>query len=245
MNVLISNDDGIFSEGLIALANALGKKHNIYIYVPDGNRSGFSRSMNFHKDIVVKKSKIGDFNEVFTVSGTPSDSVRIALTYFLKDIDIVVSGINLGSNLGNDIFYSGTVNACFEANLCGYPAIAFSNIAQKNFNFSGAIDFIEKHFDRLVELSAKDYTLNVNIPNLNYNEIKGVKFCKSGVCRYTDGYIKIKDDTYQLVGTPIPPTEDDYDTDVYYSHNGYVSITPVVHKVLSEEYLEKFKGIEF
>lgn len=247
MNILISNDDGIFSEGLLALANVLNKKHNVYIYVPDGNRSGFSRSLSFHKDIVVKKVEKEGFNEVYTISGTPGDAVKMALTYFLSDvkIDLVVSGINLGSNLGNDIFYSGTVNACFEANECGYPAIAISNIAQNSFNFDGIVEFLDKNFENLVKIADKSYTLNVNFPNLPYEKIKGVKFCKTGVCRYTDGYIKINENTYQLVGTPIPPSEDEIDTDVYATHNGYVSITPVIHKVLSEEYLEKFKDFKF
>ncbi len=247
MNILICNDDGIYSEGLIALANVLNKKHNIYIFVPDGNRSGFSRSMSFHKNIVVKKASLEGFKNVYTVSGTPGDAVKIALTYFLSDvkIDLVVAGVNLGSNIGNDIFYSGTVNACFEANDCGCPAIALSNIAHKNFNFDGTIKFIENYFDKLINISSANYTLNVNIPNINFDEIKGVKFCKTGVCRYTDGYTKINENTYQLVGNQIPPTDKDIDTDLYFTYNGYVSITPVVHKVLSEEYLEKFKDFEF
>ncbi|MBO5926429.1 MAG: 5'/3'-nucleotidase SurE [Clostridia bacterium] len=245
MNVLICNDDGIFSEGLLALANVLKKNHNIYIFVPDGNRSGFSRSLSFHKDIVVKKVEYNGFKEVYTVSGTPGDAVKIALTNFLTGIDIVVSGVNLGSNLGNDIFYSGTVNACFEANELGYKALALSSVAQNDYNFNGVTEFIEKYFDKLANLADKGYTLNVNVPNIDFDKIKGVKFCKSGVCRYADEYIKVAENTYQLVGNPIPPTEKDFDTDVYYVHNGYVSITPVVHKVLSEEHLEKFKNIEF
>lgn len=246
MNILISNDDGIFSEGLIALANVLKRKHKVYIFVPDGNRSGFSRSLSFHKDIIVKKVDLDGFNEVYTVSGTPGDAVKIALSYFLTDvkIDLVVAGVNLGSNLGNDIFYSGTVNACFEANECGYPAIAFSNVAHGDYNFDGTVKFIENYFDKLFKISSNQYTLNINIPNINYDEIKGVKFCKTGVCRYTDGYNKINVNTYQLVGKPIPPTDNDIDTDVFFTYNGYVSITPVVHKVLSEEYLEKFKDIK-
>ncbi len=246
MNILISNDDGIFSEGLIALANVLNKKHNIYVFVPDGNRSGFSRSLTFHKDIVVKKVELNGACEAYTVSGTPVDAVKMALTYFLvdKNIDIVVSGVNLGSNLGNDIFYSGTVNGCFEANECGFPAIAISNISHGDYNFDGVTRFIENYFDKLVELASKDYTLNVNIPNINFTELKGVKFCKTGVCTYTDGYTEVGEGVYQLVGEPIPPSEKDFGTDVYYTNNGYVSITPVVHKVLSEEHLEKFKDLK-
>ena len=246
MNILISNDDGIFSEGLYALANVLKRKHNIYIFVPDGNRSGFSRSLSFYKDITVKKVAVDGFENVYTVSGTPGDAVKIALSYFLTDvkIDLVVAGVNLGSNLGNDIYYSGTVNACFEANECGYPAIALSNIAHGNYNFDATIKFIENYFEKLINIASNKYTLNVNIPNINYCDVKGIKFCKTGVCRYTDGYNKINENTYQLVGKQIPPTDDDKDTDLYFTYNGYISITPVIHKVLSEEDLEKFKDFE-
>ena len=86
MNILISNDDGIFSEGLYALANVLKRKHNIYIFVPDGNRSGFSRSLSFYKDITVKKVDVVDYENVYTVSGTPGDAVKIALSYFLTNV---------------------------------------------------------------------------------------------------------------------------------------------------------------
>ncbi len=246
MNILISNDDGIFSEGLLALANVLNKKHNIYICVPDGDRSGFSRSLSFHKDMEVKRVKLEGCKGAYTVSGTPVDAVKFALTHLYKDIqiDLVVSGVNLGSNLGNDIFYSGTVNVCLEANELGYKAIALSNVAHSDFNFNGAITFIDRFFDKIVDLTDKNYTLNINIPNVNFEEIKGVKFCKTGVCRYTDGYIKTSKNCYRLVGEPIPPTDNDFDTDVYYTYNNYISITPVVHKVLQEEQLNKFKEIK-
>ncbi len=245
MNILICNDDGINSEGLLALANVLKKKHNICIFVPDGNRSGFSRSMSFHKNITVLKSSLEGIDEVYTVSGTPADSAKIALMYFKNDIDLVVSGINLGSNLGSDILYSGTVFACFEANLSGYPAIAFSNIALSNYDFESNSKFIEDYFDYLVSISSKKYTLNVNMPNVKYSEYKGIKFCNPGVCRYSDGYVKVDDKTYKLIGKPIPPTDKDYGTDIYYSYNNYVTISPVVHSVKSNYYLKKFKDIIF
>ncbi len=229
----------------MALANVLSKKHNICIFAPDGNRSGFSRSMSFHKNFTVLKQNDFELCEAYTVSGTPSDACKIGLTYFKQDIDLVVSGINLGSNLGSDIFYSGTVNACFEANLSGYPAIAFSNIALENYDFNSNCKFIEEYFDYLVSISSKKYTLNVNMPNVKYSDIKGIKFCKPGICRYSDGYVKVDDITYKLIGKPIPPSKKDYGTDIYYSYNNYVTITPVVHKVNSDYYLKKFKDIIF
>ena len=83
------------------------------------------------------------------------------------------------------------------------------------------------------------------MPNCSFSNYKGVKFCKPGVCRYTDGYVKVKETTYKLICKPIPPSEKDYGTDVYYSFNNYVTVTPVVHTVKSDYYLKKFKDITF
>ena len=245
MNILICNDDGIFSEGISALASVLKKNHNLTIIAPDGNRSGFSRSMSFHKEIkVIKQENFGDI-EAYSLSGTPADCVKFALTVLDKKFDLVICGINLGPNLGNDIFYSGTVNACFEANLMGIPTMAFSNVALKNFNFDGCTKFLENSFSKLLLMCDSSYTLNINIPNVDFSSIKGVKICKSGDIQYSDGYIKIDETTYKLVGEPIPPTEKDFGTDVYYASLGYVTITPVVHSVINDKIFDKLKEFEF
>lgn len=245
MNILICNDDGIFSKGLLSLAKILYNKHDLTIVAPDGNRSGFSRSMSFHKEIKVIKQKVFNDVEAYSLSGTPADCVKFALTTFNKKFDLVVCGINLGPNLGNDIFYSGTVNACFEGNLFDIPAIAFSNVAFKDFNFETCERFISNNFDKIVKMSSKEYTLNINIPNIEYKNIKGVKICKSGDIQYSDGYVKIDEKTYKLIGEPIPPTDKDLGTDVYYSYLGYVTITPVVHSIINEEIFNKLKEFEF
>ena len=245
MNILVCNDDGIFSEGILTLANILREKHQITVFAPTGNRSGFSRSMSFHKDVEIKKVDLIDGIECYSVSGTPSDSVRFALTKFGKKFDLVVSGINGGPNLGSDIYYSGTVNACFEANVENIPAIAFSNVALSHFKFDENAKIISKIFDKLLKVSSGSYTLNVNIPNLPENEVKGVKFCKAGVCKYSDGYIKTGVDTYKLIGEPIPPTEKDFGTDVYYSSKNYVTVTPLCPNVNLDGVLNALKGEEF
>lgn len=243
MNILVCNDDGVFSEGIITLANLLKENNNVTVFAPSGNRSGYSRSVSFHKNIEVKAVDVIKGIECFTVSGTPADCVKFALTAFNKKFDLVVSGINQGPNLGSDIFYSGTVNACFEANVENLPAIAFSNVGFKNFKFDENAKIISKIFDKLVELSCGSYTLNVNIPNVDASDIKGVEFCSAGVCKYTDGYIKTGENTYKLIGEPIPPSEKDFGTDVYYSSLNYVTITPVTHSVTDEIALKNLKGI--
>ncbi len=242
MNILVCNDDGVFSEGIITLANILKLKHQVTVFAPTGNRSGYSRSVSFHKNIEVKNVDAIEGVECFTVSGTPADCVKFALTAFDKKFDLVVSGINQGPNLGSDIFYSGTVNACFEANVENIPTIAFSNVGFKNYKFDENAKIISQIFDGLVKIADGGYTLNVNLPNVDVNLIKGVEFCKAGVCKYSDGYVKTGDFTYKLVGEPIPPNEKDFGTDVYYSSLNYVTVTPVTHRVTDENALNKLKG---
>jgi 5'-nucleotidase len=245
MNILVTNDDGILSEGILALANVLKTKHNVTIIAPDGNRSGYSRSMSFHKDLTFLPYDLVEGVKAYTLSGTPCDCVRFGISGLDLDIDLVIAGINHGSNLGNDIFYSGTVNACFEGNLFGIPAIAISNVAHKDYKFNETAKIIEKYIDNILKCTSKDYTLNINIPNVEFEKIKGVKVCKPGVCRYTDGYIKTSDTTYRLIGEPIPPTEDEYKTDVYYVYDNYVSITPVVHTLVNQVICDKLKDVKF
>ncbi len=242
MNILLCNDDGIFSEGLLTLANLLKTKHSVTVFAPTGNRSGYSRSVSFHKNIEVKPVKVIEGVEAYTVSGTPADCVKFALTTLDTKFDLVVAGINQGPNLGSDIFYSGTVNACFEANVENLPAIAFSNVGFRDYKFSENAIIIEKIFDKLVSISSGKYTLNVNIPNANACDVLGVEFCTAGVCKYSDGYIKTGEYTYKLIGEPIPPSEKDVDTDVYYSSKNFVTVTPVTHRVTDENVLLKLKG---
>ena len=245
MNVLLCNDDGIFSEGILTLANILNKDHQITVVAPTGNRSGFSRSMSFHKDIEIKKVNAIDGVECYSVSGTPADCVKFALNVISNKFDLVVSGINGGPNLGSDINYSGTVNACFEASVEGVKSIAFSNVALSNYKFDQTSKIISKIFDKLVENASSEYVLNVNIPNVCESEIKGVVFCKAGVCKYSDGYVSSSEGVYKLIGEPIPPTEKDIGTDVYYSYNNFVTVSPLTPSVTNEKALEKLKDIKF
>ncbi len=245
MNILVTNDDGILSEGILALANVLKTKHNVTIIAPDGNRSGYSRSMSFHKDLTFLPYNLVDGVTAYTLSGTPGDCVRFGLTGLDLSIDLVIAGINHGSNLGNDIFYSGTVNSCFEANFCGIPAIAISNVAHKDYKFNETAEIISIYIDDILKYVSPSYTLNINIPNVEKDKIKGVKVCKPGVCRYTDGYIKTSDTTYRLIGEPIPPTDEEYQTDVYYVYENYVSLTPVVHSMVDEVIFDKLKDVKF
>ncbi len=247
MKILITNDDGIYSEGLIALANFLSNKHMVVVYAPDGNRSGFSRSMSFHKDIVVKNVNVSDKFVGYSVSGTPCDAVKYGIYNENGDVDLVLAGINYGSNIAYDVVYSGTVNACLEASFLGYKSIAFSNTGKvdKDFDFNENCKVIDKIFDKLVEISSKDYVLNVNIPPLKVEEIKGTKICRVGKRIYTDIYERTGKNSVKLTGEPILESINGTDSDDYMVENGYVAVSPIISSPLDEITYNKYKDYKF
>ena len=247
MKILITNDDGIFSEGLIALANLLSLKHKVVVYAPDGNRSGFSRSMTFHKDITVKKVNLSEKFDSYSISGTPCDSVKYGIYNEKGQIDLVVAGINYGSNLAYDVVYSGTVNACLEASFLGYKSIAFSNTGKHDgeFDFEENCKIIDKIFDKLVDISSSEYVLNVNIPPIQQKDIKGVKICRVGKRIYTDIYEKTGENTVKLTGEPILSSINGTDSDDYLVENGYVAVSPINSSPLDEKTYNKYKDFKF
>ncbi len=243
MNILISNDDGIFSEGLKTLAEVLCKENNVYVFAPDGNRSGYSHSVTFFKDIYFKECNISDKFKAFSLSGTPADCVKFGLDY-LKDkvkIDLVCAGLNYGSNLGTDVYYSGTVSACTEANIFNIPSIAFSFLNEKKINVECAKKVILEVFNILKDKLNPNCVWNVNIPDLDYSEIKGIKFAKLGVMKYTDEYVFDKEENkYVLIGEPIKGCNEDKNCDVELCFDGYVVITPIAKERTDFNTLRKY-----
>lgn len=238
MNILLCNDDGIFSEGLKSLANILKREHNVTVVAPSGNRSGYSRSISFYKDLEVTKVDAIEGVECYSTSGTPTDCVKFAILTLNKKFDLVVSGINNGSNLGTDIYYSGTVGACFEANFFKIPAIALSSV-QVDADYNRISAIIEEVLPDLFSKIKEDITLNVNIPSAKKG-FNGVKYCYVGINKYSDGYVKMENGAYQLVGKPIPPTESDIGSDVYYSYKGYVTVSPLNNVLTDLTLLSEF-----
>ena len=242
MRILVVNDDGILSEGILALANFLAKDNEVVVVAPDGNRSAFSHSLSIFKDIIVKKVEISDKFEAYSMSGTPADCVKFAMHKLNdKKFDLVCSGINKGHNLGSDTVYSGTISAGLEANFFGVPAIAFSNTAHKNCNFESNVDTLDRIFNKLLSMVSSEYTLNVNIPN--EREI-GVKIAPLGIQFYSDNYVETGDGVYQLVGEPTDYVSSD-NCDVAYSRQGYVTITPIKYDRTDKTIIEKFKDVKF
>src|SRR5690349_14224056 len=168
MRILISNDDGYLAPGLSALADALSAIADIVVVAPDSNRSGASNSLTLDRPLSVQQAA----NGFYFVNGTPTDCVHVALTGLLDYVpDLVVSGINNGPNMGDDTLYSGTVAAATEGYLFGIPAIAFSQVngGWEHLDAAAKVarDIVLRRFDML----ESPYLLNVNIPNLPYDQM--------------------------------------------------------------------------
>src|SRR6476620_4320638 len=177
MKILVSNDDGYLAPGIAALADALAGIAEITVVAPDSNRSGSSNSLTLDRPLRVYRAA----NGFYSINGTPSDCVHIALTGIMAQRpDLVVSGINQGQNMGDDTLYSGTVAAGTEGFLFGIPAIAFSQVEKGWAHLDAAAriarEIVERGFDTL----PTPYLLNVNIPNLPYEQIKGLHAARLG-----------------------------------------------------------------
>jgi 5'-nucleotidase len=191
MNLLISNDDGIFALGIRTLANTLADAgHQVTVVCPDRERSATGHGLTLHKPIRAERveSIFHPTVQAWACSGTPSDCVKLALGALLdQPPDMVCSGINHGANLGTDVLYSGTVSAAMEGVIEGIPSIAFSLVSFSSRNFQPAADFAQTLLKQLGDRPLPHpMLLNVNIPAVPKTEIQGVVITRQGVRRYTD-----------------------------------------------------------
>ncbi|RME69463.1 MAG: 5'/3'-nucleotidase SurE, partial [Nitrospirae bacterium] len=191
--ILITNDDGIHSEGLFALKEAMDKLGRTVVVAPDREKSAVSHALTMHRPLKVEKLK----EDVYTVNGTPTDCVVIALGKILKERpDVLVSGINRGANLGDDVGYSGTVSAAIEGTLFGVPSVAFSQFYDdsKEIDYTPATYFAERIVRYVLDKGLPpDTLLNVNVPALSLSEIKGIRFTRQGKRTYENAIHETKD----------------------------------------------------
>ena len=234
MKILISNDDGYLAEGINVLAKRLEKKHQVTIFAPTENKSASSSSLTIDRPL--KPKKISE--SIFTIDGTPSDSSHFALCgYFKDDFDLVISGINFGPNLGDDVIYSGTVAAAIEGRFVGYPSIAISLASWKGSNFETAAEVAElivnnMQFSKL----STDTVLNVNVPDIPYSQIKGFQTTKLGKRHKSENIIQDqKDPLLYWIGENGKEDKNGPGTDFYAIKNNFVSITPLKIDLTSTE----------
>lgn len=227
MRILISNDDGYLAPGIIALADALAQIAEIVVVAPDSNRSGSSNSLTLDRPLSVYRAASG----FYFVNGTPSDCVHVALTGGLSfKPDLVVSGINQGQNMGDDTLYSGTVAAATEGFLFGIPAIAFSQVTHGWAHLDAAAKVAREIVQRRFEQLQKPYLLNVNIPNLPYDQLGNVVATRLGKRHESEPVIKTQDPHGReifWIGPAGAAKDAGAGTDFHATAQGHVSITPL------------------
>ena len=236
MKILISNDDGYLAEGINVLAKRLEKKHQVTIFAPSENKSASSSSLTIDRPL--KPKKISE--SIFTIDGTPSDSSHFALCgYFKDDFDLVISGINFGPNLGDDVIYSGTVAAAIEGRFVGFPSIAISLASWDGLNFESAAKVAEVVVENVEFFKLSTNTvLNINVPDIPYKEIKGFMSTRLGSRHKSENITQDKEDqTLYWIGENGKEDKNGPGTDFHAIKNNYVSITPLKIDLTSAEEL--------
>ncbi|MBM7614088.1 5'/3'-nucleotidase SurE [Alkaliphilus hydrothermalis] len=234
MRIVVTNDDGIFAEGIYHLAKALQAIGEVIVIAPSTEQSAKGHSITLHSPIMVKKIKFFDTDfEAYAVDGTPADCVKLAIEAILKDRrpDIVVSGINNGPNLGTDVIYSGTVSAAVEAAILGVPSIAVSMATTKIDNYDGAANFACKIAKSILHIIDDQSTVfNINYPTCRPESIKGVKVTTLGLRKYCNSFDERKDpqgNSYYWVSGTALELEQNQDSDIVSIKNNYISISPI------------------
>lgn len=247
MRILITNDDGIYARGIRELVLNLSSTDDIYVVAPKFKLSGVGSGVTFDRPLKVEKVELclGE-REAFSVSGTPADCIILALDILVREVDLVISGINDEPNIGDDIRFSGTVGACIESAFSGIQSIAVSlNYGERENFYEGAILVTKKLVDILRENRIPEGTfLNVNVPNMPIEKIKGVRFTRLGRKKYRDRAHKILDPYgglhFWIGGTPIEET--DKESEDFLLREGYIVISPLKVDKTDYEFLEEMRG---
>ena len=228
MKILVSNDDGYLATGINVLTEALSKIADVVVVAPDRNRSAASSSLTL--DAPLRVSRIAENR--YSVNGTPSDCVHLALSGFLdEEPDLVVSGINHGANLGDDVIYSGTVAAALEGRFLGFPTIAVSLVGDKMLHFATAARVACELVGRLERSSLpSDVILNVNVPDRPFDELNGMLAARLGFRHKSEPIVKSKDAhgrKIYWIGPAGPGQDAGEGTDFDAIDKGAVAITPL------------------
>jgi len=227
--ILVTNDDGVRSEGIETLADAMKGLGTVYVVAPDRERSAAGHSLTLSHPLRVEK--LG--TRVWSVDGTPTDCVNLGVNGILrgKRIDLLVSGINKGANLGDDITYSGTVSAAIEGTLLGIPSVAVSLVTRSRFRFDVAAGYALEVAKKVLRKGLPgDTLLNVNVPNAPREEIRGVRVTRQGKRVYGDLIVEKRDPRgrkYYWIGGDRIRSEDIPGSDLEAIEGNFVSITPI------------------
>ncbi|RVU55652.1 5'/3'-nucleotidase SurE [Anaerosphaera multitolerans] len=244
MKILLTNDDGVFAPGIKELGKQLIKEgHNVTIVAPEEENSGKSHAITLMKKLNFSLVDIEGLDcMAYSVSGTPADCVRAALEILGNGFDYCFSGCNLGYNAGMDILYSGTVSAAIEANVFGINSIAVSSqfsFTEPNYKTAAkvAIDTFNKIYDKIDQVQV----LNINVPNVEYEELKGIEVCRIGGS-VMDKYTTYKTSNgYSLELHGRNHCDHPEETDRYFLEKGYATITPLLYDLTNDRLIKNIK----
>jgi len=255
MHILVTNDDGVQAPGLLALAQAMRKLDcTVTVFAPDRNWSASGHVKTLERPLRVHETMLADGTTAFTSDGAPSDCVALPLLGFVDKVDLVVSGINPFSNIGHDVTYSGTVTAAMEAVITGVPGIAFSLASQDKpantpTDYAPAAHIAGVVTERVIkEGLPTGVVLNVNIPYLSVDAIKGYSITRQGLRVYRDALDRRVDPRgrpYYWIGGELPTGVNEEGTDVGALAAGYVSITPLQLDLTNYKAMDVLKKWEF
>ncbi|MCF7886061.1 MAG: 5'/3'-nucleotidase SurE [Candidatus Marinimicrobia bacterium] len=246
-HILVSNDDGINAPGIDALIMELQKIANVSVVAPSIERSAVGHAITLSDPLRVAEFKKEDRWCGYSVSGTPADCIKIAINELLDtEPDMIVSGINLGSNTGINVIYSGTVSAATEGTILGFPSFAISLTTYTNPNFAPAAKFAVKMVETLPNLALPQKTLlNINVPNVKeYQDIKGVTITRQGMSPFAEEFekrIDLKNRAYYWLGGSKSPIKEDIEIDDRAVKERHISITPIQFDLTNYKYMESLK----
>ena len=252
--ILVTNDDGIHAEGIAALAAALKKRYNVVVIAPDREQSAVAHSVTMHHPIRARKLE----EDVIVIDGTPTDCVMFGVLGFLeRKPDLIVSGINNGPNMGDDVTYSGTVSAALEATLLKIPGFAISlnktikrlHLDNGIHHFASAAEVAVKISEEILQSGLPSKTfLNVNVPDIPFESIEGYEVTRLGKRVYNDRIIRRTDPMgrdYYWIGGEEPTWVSEPGTDFFALERDYVSVTPLRYDLTATDAINELQDWNF
>ena len=246
--ILVTNDDGVNSKGIASLGEMVKPYGRLVVVAPERANSGMSHALTVTQPLRLRTVSISDDVAVYACCGTPVDCVKLAMGHVVSDTpDMLVSGINHGSNSSVSVLYSGTLGAAAEGSLYEIPSIGFSLLdISSGADFTADVHYGRKIIEKVLQDSFHPRTyLNINIPKLSIDEIKGIQLCRQTDGTYREEYEKRTDpyggDYYWLTGKYINNEPDATDTDEYFLSQGYITVVPVHPDMTAYEELARMK----
>jgi 5'-nucleotidase len=250
MRILLTNDDGIYAKGIEVLHKHLSKDNEVIVVAPETEQSAVGHAITLTDPLRVKSVDRNGAFFGYAVKGTPADCVKLAINELMELApDLVVSGINLGANVGINVIYSGTVSAATEGTILGVPAIAFSINSFRDPDFEPAARFARLLVRQVGEHGLPPHTsLNVNVPAIPESKIKGVRVTRQGITRFVEKFdrrVDPRENVYYWQCGSTPPLDEDGNTDASALANDCISITPIQHDLTNYDFLESLRSWSF